>query len=41
MYQICTPKVPRMLNPTYHLTYILFVDLIIIIPGGAKKSIRV
>jgi hypothetical protein len=37
MYQICTPKVPRILNPTYHLTlsqtetYILCVDLIIII----------
>ena len=37
MYQICTPKVPRILNPTYHLTlsqtetYVLCVDLIIII----------
>ena len=37
MYQICTPKVPRILNPTYHLTlsqtetYILCADLIIII----------
>jgi hypothetical protein len=37
MYHICTPKVPRILNPTYHLTlsqtetYILCVDLIIII----------
>jgi hypothetical protein len=34
MYQICIPKVPRILNPTYHLTlsqtetYILCVDLI-------------
>jgi hypothetical protein len=37
MYQICTPKVPWIRNPTYHLTlsqtetYIFCVDLIIII----------
>jgi hypothetical protein len=35
MYQICTPKVPLILNPTYHLTfsqtetYTLCVDFII------------